>query len=41
MEKVIEQTTQILPPHFPQPISDSIFSGMRQVKRRCIKRGSH
>lgn len=30
---------------FPQHISDSIFSGMRQVKRRCIsrciKRGSH
>ena len=35
MENVINQVTQILPPHFPNPICDSIFAGMRQIKNRC------
>jgi serine/threonine-protein kinase HipA len=37
MENVISHVTQILPPHFPAHISDPIFSGMRQVKNRCIR----
>ena len=36
MEKAISQVTQALPPHFPAHICDSIFSGMRQIKNRCI-----
>jgi serine/threonine-protein kinase HipA len=36
MENVITQVTQTLPPHFPPFISDSIFSGMRHIKNRCL-----
>lgn len=36
MEHVIGQIISILPPDFPSDISDSIFSGMRQIKNRCI-----
>lgn len=33
MENVINQTIQILPTDFPSDISDSIFSGMRKIKK--------
>jgi serine/threonine-protein kinase HipA len=34
MEDVINKITKSLPKSFPQEISDSIFTGMRQVKNR-------
>ncbi|MCC2666790.1 MAG: HipA N-terminal domain protein [Gammaproteobacteria bacterium] len=34
MENIINQVTQILPPHFPSHICESIFLGMRQIKNR-------
>lgn len=36
MEKIIDQVTKTLPTNFPAYICDSIFSGMRQIKNRCI-----
>ena len=38
MENVIRQVTEKLPSHFPASISDSIFSGMRQIKDQCTRR---
>lgn len=37
MEDVITQVTQVLPLHFPSHICDSIFSGMRKIKNRCMR----
>jgi serine/threonine-protein kinase HipA len=34
MENVISQVSTLLPNNFPQQITDAIFSGMRQVKKR-------
>jgi serine/threonine-protein kinase HipA len=36
MEAVINAVMQSLPPDFPQHISEPIFSGMRQIKERCV-----
>lgn len=37
MEIAISQTEKILPSTFPTHISDSIFSGMRKIKERCLE----
>lgn len=36
LENVIDKITRILPSNFPVHISDPIFSGMRQIKNRCM-----
>ena len=36
MEDVISQVTQILPSDFPSYMANSIFSGMRRIKNRCV-----
>lgn len=38
MENVIDHVTNLLPNDFPEPISTSIFTGMREVKKRCTNR---
>jgi len=37
MEEVIKQVKQKLPARFPLHIVEPIFSGMRQVRNRCVK----
>lgn len=36
MENVISSIENILPKDFPEPMSESIFFGMRQIKNRCV-----